>query len=293
MKNTGSNFILKFFLFKCIFVVIIGILCMGILYLPNDRNNKVSSIKSSEKYQRKLYDLQRIVKGRKKDSKLKNKSEGTNEQKSNKNNGNIVKNEESLSRTNKKCLKVDLNREKLLKYFSSDKENIKDKDINYNDLTNNLNRKELLAVLETINEKTPRNDLINIWSHVVGINRGEIDELIDKLIAYTEYYINKHKKPDININEMKTFLNINSKGWNDFKIECVKKIACEDSVFSQRFYKILKKGKKIEEIKKLIKSYIEYADAIKKKEYENYIERFHESFEKYVNSSRKKKNYKK
>lgn len=144
-------------------------------------------------------------------------------------------------------------------------------------------------MLETINEKTPRNDLINIWSHVVGINRGEIDELTDKLIAYTEYYINKHNKHDININEMKTFLNINSKGWNDFKIECVKKIACEDSVFSQRFYKILKKGKKIEEIKKLIKSYIEYADAIKKKEYENYIERFHESFEKYVNSSRKKK----
>ncbi|CDO61736.1 Plasmodium exported protein (PHISTa), unknown function [Plasmodium reichenowi] len=284
MKNMDSNFVLKFFLFKCICVVIIGI-----LYLPNDRKNQVSSIKSSEINQRKLYDLQKCDRGGKKDSKLKNKSEGTTEQQNNKNNGNNLKNEELLSRTNKKCLKVDLNREKLLKYFSFDKENIKDKVINYNDLTNNLNRKELLAVLETINDKTPRNDLINIWSHVVGINRGEIDELIDKLIAYTEYYMNKHNKHDININDMKTFLNINPKGWNDFKVECVKKIACEDSVFSQRFYKILKKEKKIEEIKKLIKSYIEYADDIKNKEYENYIERFHYLFEKYINSLGKKK----
>ncbi|SOV75450.1 Plasmodium exported protein (PHISTa), unknown, putative [Plasmodium sp. gorilla clade G3] len=155
----------------------------NIVYGNISKNNKVSSIKSSEIHQRKLYDLQRGSRGRKKDTKLKNK----------------------LEEQIRSILKEDLNTENLLKYLSSDKENIKDKVINYNDLTNHLNRKELLAILETINEKTPRNNLINIWCHVVGINRGEIDEFIDKLTAYTEYYMNNYNKHHININEIKKF----------------------------------------------------------------------------------------
>ncbi|SOV16391.1 Plasmodium exported protein (PHISTa), unknown function [Plasmodium sp. gorilla clade G2] len=287
MKKMDRKFLLKSFLFKYIVVVIIGILCMGILNLSIDRKKKVSSIKSSEICQRKLYELQKGGKGTKKDTKLKNKLEGTDEKENNKNSCNILSNEDLLSRINQKYLKKILNKEDPLKVASSDKEKIKDKVINYNDLTKHLNRKEVLAVLETINENTPKNDLINIWSHVVGINREEMDKIIDKIISYTEHYINNYNENNISMNEIKTYLNMNSKGWNDFKIQCVKKIACDDFVFSQSFYKILKKEKKIEEIKKLIESYIKYADDIKKKEYESYINWFHCFIDQYVTYIRK------
>ncbi|SPJ13130.1 Plasmodium exported protein (PHISTa), unknown function [Plasmodium sp. DRC-Itaito] len=283
MKNIGSNFVLKFFLLKCIRVVIIGILCMGIFIYQMIEKIKYHPLKH------KLYDLQKCDTGGKKDTKLKNKLEGTNEQQNNKNNCKILNNEELSSTTNKECLKVDLNKEKVLKYISSDKENLKDKVINYNDLTSNLNRKDLLAVLETINEETPKNDLISIWSHALGINRGDINELVDKLIAYTEDYINKHNENNIDINKMKTILNIDPKGWNDFKSAFVIKLVREDTVFSRSFYEILKKEKKIEDIKKLIKSFIECTDAIKNQEYEDYIKMFHYLFEKYINSLGKKK----
>ncbi|SOV22098.1 Plasmodium exported protein (PHISTa), unknown function [Plasmodium sp. DRC-Itaito] len=287
MKRMGRNFFLKSFLFKYIVVVIIGILCMGLLNFSIDRKNKVSSIKSSEICQRKLYELQKAGKGTKKDTKLKKELEGTDERDNNKNSCNILNNEDLLSRINQMYLKKILNREDPLKGASSDKEKIKDKVINYNDLTKHLNRKEVLAVLETINENTSKNDLISIWSHVVGINRGEIDEIIDKLIDYTEHYMNKYNEHHISMNEIKTYLNMNSESWNYFKIQCVKKIARDDFVFSQHFYENLKKEKKIKEIKKLIESYMKYADDIKQKEYESYIKWFHCSFNKYVTYIRK------
>ncbi|CDO67239.1 Plasmodium exported protein (PHISTa), unknown function [Plasmodium reichenowi] len=176
--------------------------------------------------------------------------------------------------------------------FNRIMQNIKDRSYNeypslqnvvdYNDLSRNLSRDELNAVLRSLNDDTPRNDLISIWNHVVRINRDGMVDIINSILLYVNNFIRNYKNGKLDVKEVLEELKINEKSLRLFKTCSLKEISSSDFKYNNDFYTLLNNEKKIEDLKSLINSYMKFADDTKKKIYHNYIKQFKESFEKYI-----------
>ncbi|EWC85274.1 hypothetical protein PFNF54_05922 [Plasmodium falciparum NF54] len=154
--------------------------------------------------------------------------------------------------------------------------------VDYNDLSRNLSREELNAVLRGLNDDTPRNDLISIWNHVVRINRDGMVDIINSILLYVNNFVRNYKNGKLDVKEILEELKIDEKSLRLFKTSSLKEISSCDFKYYNDFYTLLNNEKKIEDIKDLINSYMKFADDTKKKIYHNYIKQFKESFEKYI-----------
>ncbi|SOV83976.1 Plasmodium exported protein (PHISTa-like), unknown function [Plasmodium reichenowi] len=56
--------------------------------------------------------------------------------------------------------------------------------INYNDISKKLTRQELFDVLDSFKECPPRQDLLNLWGHALGVNKEGLNVLFKKLLKH-------------------------------------------------------------------------------------------------------------
>ncbi|SOV20019.1 Plasmodium exported protein (PHISTa), unknown function [Plasmodium sp. gorilla clade G2] len=162
--------------------------------------------------------------------------------------------------------------------------------IDYHDLSRNLKKEELQAVLKSLKEGTTRNDLISIWNHVVRINRSGIDDIISSILLYIDNFMTNYQDCQLDLEEVLKALKINERTFKLFKSNIIKQISSNDFRYNNEFYTLLINEIRIEDIKSLIDSYMKFADSKKKKIYDNFIKDFHEMFNKYIEKKKKKSN---
>ncbi|ETW17256.1 hypothetical protein PFAG_04239 [Plasmodium falciparum Santa Lucia] len=54
--------------------------------------------------------------------------------------------------------------------------------VNYNDISKQLRRQELIDVLYWFNECSPNSDLFNLWEHTRGVNKERISALLNEFM---------------------------------------------------------------------------------------------------------------
>ncbi|ETW28833.1 hypothetical protein PFFCH_03753 [Plasmodium falciparum FCH/4] len=57
-------------------------------------------------------------------------------------------------------------------------------DINYNDISIQLTKEQLFDVLNSLKKVPPKENLIHLWNHTLGVNKKGLDDLIKDLLKY-------------------------------------------------------------------------------------------------------------
>ncbi|KYN93176.1 exported protein (PHISTa-like), partial [Plasmodium gaboni] len=136
----------------------------------------------------------------------------------------------------------------------------------YNDISKNLTEKELYDVLNSLKECPPNEDLINIWSHTVGVGNEGFENINKSLKGFME----KHLDNDVYKNSVSSSVRkyIYKWIWERIIRRFYRTVATEEVEYTKNFYSLIKGDHTLDDILKFIYSFLQYFQILKKELHE-------------------------
>ncbi|ETW47899.1 hypothetical protein PFMALIP_04087 [Plasmodium falciparum MaliPS096_E11] len=242
-KNKKGKF--HFVPFKFLFL---SLYMFGVYYVflnTSLENSSIECFKIINIHERNLGEKEKNSNSSQRKKNLNHKKEDVNKTKHNTNE--IIYNEE----------KLDENNFSVNNYVENEKTKIENSNsinnINYNDISKQLTRQELFDVLNSFNECPPKEDLLNLWRHTLGLNKERLNALLNELF-------NVFPKNSIE------FSFVPSKCGNTFSyttiwFRCISECGAETSInetrFTKEFYELINNKPSIDDIRDFIFSCLE------------------------------------
>ncbi|SOS81603.1 Plasmodium exported protein (PHISTa), unknown function [Plasmodium sp. gorilla clade G1] len=238
--NNGKAFI-NFLRYVCLMVYVVGFLNV---FLDNSyAYNGLVDVKSFNAYSRNLTEVKSPKNEKFKKSFFKNKKKCDNE--------NEVNNKDTNKRNTgepKSCCSGNSE--------SNQNENENDDatiDINYNDISIQLTKEQLFDVLNSLKKVPPKENLIHLWNHTLGVNKKVLDDLIKDLLKYfpKNSISNRFAFSDFKMTE-----GCYTKMWFDFMSD-FGKATMNENEHTRSFYGLIERQASIDDIRNYIFSFLE------------------------------------
>ncbi|SOV20060.1 Plasmodium exported protein (PHISTa), unknown function [Plasmodium sp. gorilla clade G2] len=139
---------------------------------------------------------------------------------------------------------------------------------NYNDMSKSLTEKELLDLLKSLEECPSKEDLINIWSHTVGVAKEGLDDISKEIKSSIQKHLDKDIYVGTNKYGASTFLYDYT--WKGILFNLCGTVAREEIKYTQRFRSLINDKHTLDDILKFIYSFLEYFQILKKELHEKY-----------------------
>ncbi|SOV84045.1 hypothetical protein, putative [Plasmodium sp.] len=203
-------------------------------------NKSLDIAKNFNICKRNLGEAEKNNKGSKRKKNLNNKKEDINKTKHNTHN---IKWNDQKVEENKSSANNDLDNSKV-----ENKSNISISNINYNDMSKNLTEKQLLDVLNSLEECPSKEDVLNLWRHTLGVNRERLNASLNELFnVFPKNSIDFSFIPNKEGNTL-SYTTI----WN----KCVSEFGTETSInetrFTKEFYELINNKSSIDDIRNFI-----------------------------------------
>lgn len=144
------------------------------------------------------------------------------------------------------------------------------KNLNYNDITRQLNSYEISDVIKGLKENIPNEDLVNVWIQTLGVCKSGGHDMISNLKNYEKSCLSEYKKiilphyggPPREKNPEEYW----EKCLYDFEV----KLLNASYEYNSKFYELLNKKDKLFKIKKFLFSCLDEFSNLKKQLYKEY-----------------------
>ncbi|SOV84263.1 Plasmodium exported protein (PHISTa), unknown, putative [Plasmodium sp.] len=239
------------FKFLCISLYTIGIYYF--LFKLSLENNSLEIYKCCNIYERTLGEAEKKHNGPQSKRNLKRKKEDLNKTNSKKNN---TKCNEQKVEENKNSTNNDHGHSKVENNSNSSVNNI-----NYNDMSKNLTEKELLDVLNSLEECPSKEDLRNIWTHTIGVAKEGVDVIFKELKALIQKYLDNDFREVITMSGQKEFTY--DYIWKGHNLRLFQSVTSEEVEHTHQFYRLINDEHSLDNILKFIYSFLEYFKKLK------------------------------
>ncbi|SOV74951.1 Plasmodium exported protein (PHISTa-like), putative [Plasmodium sp. gorilla clade G3] len=137
--------------------------------------------------------------------------------------------------------------------------------INYNDLSKQLTMEELDNVLYNLDERPSNIDLYNIWNQVLGVSKEGFDDMLKDLSYYIEEYLLTYEYQRYHYIRGRRPVCVGTEysTWYKSMHYIGEALSSTDMENTLKFYKLIKDGASIDEMKDFIYSYINYYETLK------------------------------
>ncbi|ETW20247.1 hypothetical protein PFMG_04256 [Plasmodium falciparum IGH-CR14] len=142
------------------------------------------------------------------------------------------------------------------------KSNVSTCNINYNDMSKNLTEIELYEVLNSFEECPPNDDLRNIWKHSLAVAKEGFDNILKELKGKIQNYLDN----DIQLSNGKLLY---KDTWDRIDLKFCRTVAIEEAEYTRKFYSLINDKHTINDVVKLIYSFIENFNTLKEELHEN------------------------
>ncbi|SOV20004.1 Plasmodium exported protein (PHISTa), unknown function [Plasmodium sp. gorilla clade G2] len=131
----------------------------------------------------------------------------------------------------------------------------------YNNLSKNLTEKELYDVLKSLEEHPSKEDLINIWSHTLGVGKEGFVNVQKELKGFMQKYLDNDVIGSKNhMGESYVYDSL----WKKNLFSLCETIAEQQMEYTKNFYSLINGEHTVDDILKFIYSFLEFFEALKK-----------------------------
>ncbi|SOV17271.1 Plasmodium exported protein (PHISTa), unknown function [Plasmodium sp. gorilla clade G2] len=124
--------------------------------------------------------------------------------------------------------------------------------LNYNDNTNSLTKEQLFEIINSLKEVPSDEDLENIWKHAICVAKEGLGRMIKKLYFYLDSYMDEYEE----MQKQKCFC-FRKEISEDFMDEINETLLSHEKSYTYKFYKLLRKRRTVEKLKKFIFTFID------------------------------------
>ncbi|SOV84147.1 Plasmodium exported protein (PHISTa), unknown, putative [Plasmodium sp.] len=220
-------------------------------------NGTLETAKNFYVYKRNLGEAERNHNGSQRKKKLKHKKEDVSKTKTNEKNR---KYNNQKVKENKYSTNNDMKNTKV-----ENKSNSSVCNINYNDTTKNLTKKELFDVLNSLETCPSKEDLRNIWNHTIGVAKEGLDDIEKELKASIQKYLDNDNYQGVRRSEYNT-------AWERNLFNLCRGVASEEVEYTKRFLSLINDEHALDDILNFIYSFLEHLQIIKNELREKYQE---------------------
>ncbi|SOS78613.1 Plasmodium exported protein (PHISTa-like), putative [Plasmodium sp. gorilla clade G1] len=241
--------------FLCLCLYFIGF--YYVLLSNSLENSSLEVVKNCNIYKRNLVQVEKSNKGPKRKKNLKNKKDDIDQTKANVND--LICNEPNVEK-NKDSINNDLEKSNI-----ENESNNSISNINYNDISKQLTRQELFDVLDSFKECPPRQDLLNLWGHALGVNKEGLNVLLKKLLKHF---------PKNSIDHTFSIDEDSDESYTTIWFSCVHEFGKQTSIseikFTNKFHELINNKSSIVDIRNFIFSCLEEFEQMYKEIYKEY-----------------------
>ncbi|SOV84148.1 Plasmodium exported protein (PHIST), unknown, putative [Plasmodium sp.] len=254
------------FKFLCLCLYIIGFYYA--LLNTSLENGSLEIAKNCNVYKRNLGEAEKNNKSSKRKRNLKHKKEDVNKTKTNEKNR---KYNNQKVKENKYSTNNDMKNTKV-----ENKSNSSVCNINYNDTTKNLTKKELFDVLNSLETCPSKEDLRNIWNHTIGVAKEGLDDIEKELKASIQKYLDNDIFAFDGFRKCWFYDDI----WKENISRLCQTVTSEELEYTKNFFSLINGEYTLDDILKFIYSFLEYFKTLKKELHEKHQRALLEEFAK-------------
>ncbi|SOV83944.1 Plasmodium exported protein (PHISTa), unknown, putative [Plasmodium sp.] len=249
-ENKKEN--IHYMSFKSLFLILYIIGLYYVILNNSLEHGNLEIVKNCNVYERILGDAEKNHNGPKRKKNLKHKKEDVNKTKHNTNN---IKCNEQKVKENKYNTSNDNKNTNV-----ENKSNSSINNINYNDMSKNLTEKELLDLLNSLEECPSKEDLRNIWNHTVSVAKEGFDDIQKELRASIQKYLdNDIYRYDAMGNKEFLYDHL----WKENISRFYRTVGTEVVEFTNKFFSLINDKHTLDDVLKFIYSFMEYFKTLK------------------------------
>ncbi|SOS78616.1 Plasmodium exported protein (PHISTa), unknown, putative [Plasmodium sp. gorilla clade G1] len=265
------------FKFLCLSLYIIGIY---FVFLANSlENSSLDVVKICNVYKRNLSESEEKESGSKKKNNLKEEECEEDEEEEEEDVDKTTSNENDNESNEQDVEESENNNNNDLENSNIENEsNNSTNNINYNDVSKGLTEEQLRNVLSSFEECPPNEDLVNIWTHTVGIAKDGFEDMKKSLKESVQKCFNNDIYKGSKKNDKTNLLC--ERIWGEHSSSLCAKVIEEEVKYTNEFSSLIKHEHTLDDIKKFIYSFLEFFKMLLNKLFEKHKKDITKSFEK-------------